>query len=360
MNCLQKALTALAIIVIPAAYASADTDWPLLFDSLEYDFGEINEADGIVSHTFIFTNTSNEVVTIDNVSTSCGCTTASYPTEPIPPKQLCEFTVNFNPARTEGRVYRDIVVFVKGRHDCMGLVLMATVNPAPMGIRQMYPHVLAGNVRTNVNHTAFGYIGQGHSESKSIALVNDDDKPVTLKATISGNSGILSVDCPPGLDTQKSDNIILTYTLPADGKYGTMIDTVWIWRNGVKGDVPLVVNAIGTDDFTKQPAGRQPKLTTDPSYKDFGEQRAGKVIKQKFIIGNDGNADLIIRAVELSEGITADLKPKTVIKPGNSVEMTAATVVKGKPGYSYAGSVNLITNDPVRPRRELRMTIRTK
>ena len=360
MNNLLKTIIAAAVTIAPLSYASADTEWPLLFDSLEYDFGEIDEADGIVSHTFIFANTSDNPVTIDYVSTSCGCTTASYPTEPIMPAELCEFTVNFNPARTEGRVYRDVEVFVKGRHDCMGLMLMATVKPAPIGLKQMYPHVLAGSIRSNLYHTAFGYIAQRSTESKGVAIVNDGDKTVSIRATVSGTSNILTVECPPSLEAQKAGNLLLTYTMPQSDKYGTVTDTVWLWCDGVKGDVPLIVNAICTDDFSKSQSGRQPKLTTDPSYKDFGEQKAGKIIKQKFIIGNEGEADLIIRAVELSEGITADLKPNTIIKPGENVEMTAATVVRGKSGYSYAGSVNLITNDPVRPRRELRLTIRTR
>lgn len=360
MNNLLKTLFAATVAIAPLSQISADSDWPLLFDSLEYDFGEIEESDGIVSHTFVFTNTSDETVVIDNVSTSCGCTTADYPTDPIPPGQLCGFTVNFNPARTEGRVYRDIEIFVRGRHDCMGLVLMATVKPAPMGIKQMYPHLVAGSLRINFNHAAFGYIAQRSTERKSLAIVNDGEKTVNVKATVSGNSGILTVECPTTLEPQKADNILLTYTMPQTDKYGTVTDTVWLWCDGVKGNVPLVVNAICTDDFTDSDNGHQPKLTTDPSYKDFGEQKAGKIIKQKFIIGNEGNRDLIIRAVELSDGITADLKAGTTIKPGSSVEMTAATVVKGKPGYSYTGSVNLITNDPVRPRRELRLTIQTK
>lgn len=352
-------ILAVPVLLSLSANASADTDWPLEFDALEYDFGEINEADGIVSHTFVFVNTSDEEVLIDNVSTSCGCTTASYPTVPIPPKQLCEFTVNFNPARTEGRVYRDIEIFVRGRKDCMGLELVATVNPAPMGIKQMYPHAIAGNIRCMFNNSAFGYIAQRQSVSKNFAIVNDSDKPSQVKVTVSGNSGILNAECPSTLAAGEEASITLTYTLPQSEKYGTMSDTLWIWADGVKGEFPITVSAILTDDFSN-PDIHQPKLVTDPSYHDFGTQKAGKVLKQSFRIGNDGDADLIIRAVELSDGTTADLAAGTVIKPGESGNMLVATAVRGKSGHNYVGYVNLITNDPVRPRRELRLTVTTK
>lgn len=357
----MKAVIAAAVtFLIPfAVNAAGDDKWPLQFDAQEYDFGQIEEADGIVSHTFMFTNTSTEPVTIDFVTTSCGCTTTSYPTDLIPPRQMCEFIVNFNPARTDGRVYRDIEVYVKGRKDCMRIELMATVNPAPVGIKQMYPHVIAGTIRTAFNNLAFGYIGQGHTMQKSAVIVNDSGQTVRLEAKASTKNSLLSIECPSSLAPGKAESIVFTYTLPSTPVYGTRIDSVWLWTEGVRGDVPFVVSAILTDDFTKM-TGRQPKLAVEPSYFDFGEQKAGKILKQKFTIRNDGEADLIIRAVEYSEGVTSDLNAKTVIKPGQSVAMTAATTVRGVSGTKTAASVNLITNDAVRPRRELRMTIQTK
>ena len=354
---LLAAITAAFIFTSPLrAAAPADDKWPLQFDAETYDFGQIEEADGIVSHTFAFTNTSDSPVTIDYVTTSCGCTTASYPTEPIYPNQMCEFTVNFNPARTDGRVYRDIEIFVKGRKDCMRMELTATVTPAPIGIRQMYPHIIAGTVRTAFNNIAFGYIGQGHSVQKSAVLVNDGEQPVRLQAKTSKRNDMLVIECPPSLGAGTAESIVFTYTLPESGKYGTQIDTVWIWTDGVRGELPFVVSAICTDDFTKV-SDKQPKLAVEPSYFDFGGQKAGKILKQKFVIRNEGNADLIVRAVEYSDGVTSDLSVNTAIKPKQSITITAAVAVRGLPGTKTSAFVNLITNDPVRPRRELRMTV---
>ncbi|MBO4498828.1 MAG: DUF1573 domain-containing protein [Bacteroidaceae bacterium] len=355
---LRLTLTAMVSVLIPfhsLTASAADDDWPLQFDAYEYDFGEIDEADGVVSHTFMFSNISSRPVTIDYVSTSCGCTTASYPTDAVEPGEICEFTVNFNPARTDGRVFREIEVFVKGVRSCARMALYATVKPAPMGIRQLYPYLVAADVRTSTNHLAFGYIGQGHSMQKSVVIVNDSEKRVSLETVKADKNSILAVECPPSLDAGKAESVIFTYSLPSSGKYGTVTDTVWLSADGVRGEVPFVVSAIFTDDFTNA-KGKLPKLATEPSYYDFGEQKRGKILKQKFLIRNDGEADLIVRAVEVSAGTTADLQSGTAIKPGQSVVMNAATVSRGTAGSGESCSVNLITNDPVRPRRELRLS----
>lgn len=356
---IRRTVVTAAAFAICSMTVQAEDKWPLQFDAADHDFGQINEADGIVSHTFAFTNISSEPVTIDYVSTSCGCTTTMYPTEPIIPGQMYEFMVNFNPARTEGKVYRDIEVFIKGRNDCMRMELEATVNPAPVGIKQMYPHLIAGSLRTAFTNIAFGYVGQHHTAQKGAVIVNDSDRPVSLKAVCNTDRDILEIDCPLLIEPGKAESIVFTFNLPQKEIYGTHMDSVWIWTDGKRGDVPFVVSAILTDDFT-QAAASQPKLDVNPSYYDFGQQKSGRTLRQKFDVGNNGDGNLIIRAVECSEGVVSDLKAGTVISPGTVTAMNVSYTVKGVAGVRTSASVNLITNDPVRPRREIRMAIETK
>ena len=42
-----------------------------------HDFGKINEADGLATFQFIFTNTGGEPLILSDVKASCGCTTPS-------------------------------------------------------------------------------------------------------------------------------------------------------------------------------------------------------------------------------------------------------------------------------------------
>jgi hypothetical protein len=123
------------LAITAGAVAQNDTkSAPLQFDSYECDFGKIEEKDGVVSHTFYFANKSDAPVTIDDVSTSCGCTTTSYSTKPIAPGEISQITINFNPARTEGKVFREIEIFTKGHKFCNRLMIQADVIPAPLEI----------------------------------------------------------------------------------------------------------------------------------------------------------------------------------------------------------------------------------
>lgn len=346
-----------AAVMLPFAACLAQTaeDSPLLLDAVEYDFGKINEADGIVEHTFSILNRSDHQVRIDHVYTSCGCTTTSYSTDFLDPGEITAFTVAFNPAGTEGRVFREIEIFTEHRKSCDRISLMADVTPAPIGIEQMYPIELTGGVRTAVRRIPFGYQAHGKTAQKSMILANASDKTVKLEASVSGK--MLTAECPLSLEPGMTESVVLTYSIP-QGVYGTVFDTIWVSVDGVRSSVPVVANAICTDDFSLQKSN--PKLTLNPSFKDFGEVARKKKFTQVFTLGNEGDADLIVRAVEVAEGTVTDLKAGTVIRPGDSVKVSVTIKSSDKPDTLVTGSINAITNDPVRPRREIRTSARTK
>ena len=63
----------------------------------EHDFGTIKENEGPVSFVFIFTNISDEDITVATVEASCGCTVATFTKEPVAPGKVGEITVTYNP-----------------------------------------------------------------------------------------------------------------------------------------------------------------------------------------------------------------------------------------------------------------------
>ena len=159
----------------------------MVFETYEWDFGTIDEADGPVSHTFRFVNISNNPIQIDNVATSCGCTTVQYSTEPIHGGEEGEITVVFNPARYDGSVFREVEILTKDRHNYASLTIYADVNPIPMDMEHIYPHLLVGTIQTNSTRYPFGYINQGDSATKVVRIANVGDKTVRLSVQATGN-----------------------------------------------------------------------------------------------------------------------------------------------------------------------------
>ncbi len=83
----------------------------IVFDSTEWDFGEINVKDGPVNHIFHFRNAGEEAIVIDSVKTSCSCVQANIPEKTIGAGEEGVVQFVFNPKRTRGQTYRTIELF---------------------------------------------------------------------------------------------------------------------------------------------------------------------------------------------------------------------------------------------------------
>ncbi|MBO7588869.1 MAG: DUF1573 domain-containing protein [Bacteroidaceae bacterium] len=357
--------TLLTIILTLASVAMRAQDEPasaMVFDSYEWDFGTVDEADGPVSHTFHFANISNNPIQIDNVATSCGCTYAEYSTQPIPGGEEGEITVILNPSRQpEGRIFREVEILTKDRRNYASLSIFADIKPIPMGLEQIYPHLLAATVKTNTLRCNFGYVAQGETVTKVVNLANVGDKPVKLSVQSTGNRYGMTVQCPETIDPEEVKSLRVTYTIPkGKNSFGMARDTLWLVADGIKSELPIAVTALRVGNFTESGNQAKPVMRIEPSYVEFGEKAPGKTFRKTITIGNTGNADLVFHDVEACQGTTTTLKNGQTIKPGQEIKVTVTITNSTKANETTMGSINLTTNDPVRPFRELRLQIDTK
>lgn len=78
------------------AKAEAATNTTMSFDKMVHDFGNI-KVDTDNNATFVVTNTGKNPLIIEDVSVSCGCTTAEKPEKPIAPGKSDKISVIFHP-----------------------------------------------------------------------------------------------------------------------------------------------------------------------------------------------------------------------------------------------------------------------
>jgi len=71
------------------------------FKEETWDFGTIPQGHP-VKHAFTFTNTGKQPIVISNVQASCGCTTPTWPKEPILPNKSDVIEVQYNAANPGG------------------------------------------------------------------------------------------------------------------------------------------------------------------------------------------------------------------------------------------------------------------
>ena len=83
-----------------------------------------------VSHSFLFTNTSNSPVSINRVTPSCGCTTTDYTKGPIMPGRTGTVSIKYDSSR-EGYFSKTVAVVIGD--ETFTLIFLGTVKPNPYG-----------------------------------------------------------------------------------------------------------------------------------------------------------------------------------------------------------------------------------
>jgi hypothetical protein len=119
-------------IIAPLHAAADDNAQPSIeFSSRSHDFGTVKEKNGIISHTFTFTNTGTAPLVIISAKASCGCTEPSFQKRPIQPGEHSNVVVKYNPAGRPGEFDKTVTLQtnVKGRGRKVTLRITGTVIP---------------------------------------------------------------------------------------------------------------------------------------------------------------------------------------------------------------------------------------
>jgi rhodanese-related sulfurtransferase len=107
----------------PALEASVTTSVPgLEVEPESYDLGIIRQADGVVETSFVVRNISDDTISVSDITTSCGCTTAEIKDKTFPPGQERKLTVFFDPnfhKEPEGKFSRTVFLQTSDGHEIL-------------------------------------------------------------------------------------------------------------------------------------------------------------------------------------------------------------------------------------------------
>jgi hypothetical protein len=128
---MKRILFAFALILLTANLASAQekTASISVVGEAIFDFGDINEADGPVTHIFKVKSDGEVALVITKVVASCGCTTPDWTKEPIAPGKTGEIKVTYDPARRPGAFTKTISVYSNGRVGSYIITIKGNVIP---------------------------------------------------------------------------------------------------------------------------------------------------------------------------------------------------------------------------------------
>jgi hypothetical protein len=227
------------------------------------------------------------------------------------------------------------------------LTIAGEVIPKPRTIEDDYRYSM-GPMRLKTNHLAFGNIKNSDKTEKSLEVINTSGDPVEIEfERIPGHIAIRAE--PARLKPNQKGLLIATYNAPERNDWGFVIDRMGLKINGVsERNYTLVISANIEEDFTGLSAeqlANAPVLSVDDPEFQFGTITQGEKVEHTYVLTNSGKSDLYIRKVSASCGCTAVQPEKTVIAPGESVNIKTVFNSAGKVGNQNK-TVTIITNDP--------------
>ena len=343
-------LKTLILFIICAFGATIPTvQAQLAFEPSEWDFGSIRETNGPVSHTFTGKNGSDRPLVILDVVTTCGCTVPGAETQ---------ITVTYDPTNRPGTFDRELWVYSSDRKRIATLTIRGQVIPRAKSIEEQYPVDAGGGLRLSSTLCAFTYMYPGERMQSVIGYANTSQREIRLELRPEVASGLLSVDYPQTIAPGARGQINLGYLIPADRpRYGTIRDAMQVFVDGRSRDVRIVTHGIGADNPARMPEGRAPRCEISENILKFGPVKHNAPEQRlRFALSNTGRGELVVRSVESGGHVTATLRPGTTVSPGQAAE---AEVVLDPARQQYgvmSDFLIIVTNDPVRPMRRIRVT----
>jgi hypothetical protein len=203
-------------------------------------------------------------------------------------------------------------------------------------------------MRLKSNHLAFGNLKNTSSNQKSLEVINNSDKEISVAFQRVPKHIVIAMK-PAVLKPKQKGEIVATYDAPQRNDWGFVIDRMSLEINGTTDRTySLVVSANIEEDFSTLSAAElanAPVLNVDDPEFKFGKIKQGEKVEHTYVLSNTGKSDLLIRKVKASCGCTAVQPEKKIIGPGESVNIKTVFNSAGKMGNQNK-TVTIITNDP--------------
>ena len=124
------ALLTLAMVMAIPLFAAKDKEkGEMTFNETTYNFGNIREDGGSVSHDFTFRNTGKGNLIVYDASAQCGCTRPEFPKNPVAPGKSSKIKVTYNPIGRPGSFEKVVTIRTNGKKNKTRIKISGVVIP---------------------------------------------------------------------------------------------------------------------------------------------------------------------------------------------------------------------------------------
>ena len=301
----------------------------LEFSDTIFNFGPVNESQGVLSHKFSFVNLGPEYFIIDDIDPSCGCITPDYPTDTIHAGEKGVVTLYIDIVNHPGLFNQTVTVKGNASKYPIHLTVKGYVTPSPQPLPawERTSSFKYNTLYLQKNYVNYGGISTKNPVSLEIPIYNSGANSVSIQVDKMKLPTYVRVVLMPSKIDSKQHGMLkvsfLSKEAPKLGYYAEEIEVLFV-SGTVVTKVPIVLTATIKDEFTAAEMASivGPKIQVEKPILELGTIATNQKNVSDVQIVNTGKADLIIRSVRTSCSCVEAFVDKTVLKPG------ASTVLK--------------------------------
>ncbi len=351
----------IALFILPLGYVLAQNEGPSIkFNETSFDFGDIKESDGNVSHKFEFTNNGTAPLIVQSVRPSCGCTSTGWTKEPVKPGETGFVTAVYNPKNRPGKFNKSLTIVSNANPAQMRIYIKGNVEPKPRSIEDDYPTVMGG-LRVKYRSFNFGKLTTEKPVTKTFNVYNNTDEEISFLDEIKAPDHIKVKFSPQTIAPKTLGAIEVTYDPTQIKLFGFKSDLVVLKTTESTNNVKDFRVVASLEEYfpplTAEQLANAPKLKFDNPVYDFGSIKQGESVTTDFIFTNTGKSELNIRQTRASCGCTVSEPEKSTLGPGESSIIKVTFNSAGRRGIQQK-SISVFSNDPANPTQ--RITIKAR
>lgn len=339
--------------------AQNEFDGMVSFDRTIHDFGDILLDDGPQRCTFTMKNISKEVVVINRVISSCGCTDPEWSKQPIRPGESGHINVTYKNDSGPYPFDKSVTVMVTGLSKPVTLRIKGTVHEKNKPLKELFPYT-CGPISFREGTPDIGQIEQGLVRHEEFEVANPSPRPVSVEF-IRMTPGLEMTLTPNPLPAGSKGKVTCTIDTrkTATKQWGRTLFTATVSEKGRPTDSGTIsVKTLIKENFnslTESQRNAGSLMQFEATTKSFGTVKKGEKKKLTFAYSNLGRDQLVIYKVDSSEP-GATIKTTTPLKAGQKGELTVDIDTGAVPEGEVLFILTIITNSPLRPMANIFIT----
>ncbi len=331
------------------------------FKKTSHDFGKIDEQMQYAKCKFIYYNIGKKPLIINNVQTSCGCTTPDWTRDTLSPGDSGYVEAKYETINRPGDFRKTITVYSNALNSpFVHLDIMGDVYRAPASSSDIEIPVY-GKVYFDPETISFDALYDNKIDSQTVRLINASVYSTAFQPLTGLPAFCKVIGYPTSLEPNESVKITVIIDGTKINTYGFgAFQVAFLTDNPMNPRLGLYVAYKRKQYFPKMSAKKlkqAPKIVFDKELHDFGSAENGGFLTTKFKVTNNGKEDLILREVYPECTCLRVNFNKKVLKPGESMDIEVIYDTVAKKGMSNQ-SIWIVSNDPSRP--EMFIYVRAK